>query len=136
MRDQEKILERVQQNGIKIDYVSAYINKLFRTKLAHTTLLALAKAISESTGIQLDRLAKRYKSALLCWYSENWDKLQNQIRNFNINSIANECQITFNNLESQNYSIQGPSSLPKRDHVDSMKIRSIDPTDLYSLLNH
>ncbi|EAX93545.1 hypothetical protein TVAG_203360 [Trichomonas vaginalis G3] len=72
-RDHEMILERIKKNGVKMDFVSAYIDKIFGMHVTISPLLEFALHISHQFGLKVDRLAKRNRNALLCWFSENWE---------------------------------------------------------------
>lgn len=136
MRDQDKIMKRVQINGIKIDFVTTYINRYFKTRLAHTTLLALAKAISERIDIKLDRLAKRYKSALMCWYAENWDIIQTQLKNYNIDMLMSDGSSSYQSSPSPQYSSADSIGSPCESPSSECPRMSIDPSDISTLLNY
>lgn len=76
IRDYEKIKQRITDVGIKMDIVSAYLDHLFGSHVTALSLLKNANHYAKKIGIQVDRLAKRNRSAMLCWYAENWDKIK------------------------------------------------------------
>ena len=67
----------------KIDYVSSFIDKFFGTHVTITILLSLANIVVSQNHIKLDRLARRNRSALLCWYAENWNVIDPILRDKN-----------------------------------------------------
>ncbi|EAX95133.1 hypothetical protein TVAG_385210 [Trichomonas vaginalis G3] len=121
-RDYECIKKRMMVNGVKTDYVSAYMEKQIGEHVTLVNLLSIAEVISNQLNLKIDRLAKRNRSALLCWYAENWDKISplllvmnNKLRSF-IRS-PKKCdskEYTFSNSSSDEY---------------------FDPSDINTLLN-
>lgn len=84
MRDYETVQRRIKMNGeTKIDYVSSFIDKFFGTHVTITILLSLANIVVSQNHIKLDRLARRNRSALLCWYAENWNVIDPILRDKN-----------------------------------------------------
>lgn len=73
IRDYEKVQKRIKVNGAKVEKVSTFIDKYFGTHVTIAILTSLAKIIMGRYALKLDRLARRNRSALLCWYAENWD---------------------------------------------------------------
>lgn len=84
LRDYEKIQKRVKQNEGRLEFITEYLDHYFGAHVNTVILNSLAKIIMETYGISLDRLAKRNRSALLCWYSENWDKIYPVLNALNI----------------------------------------------------
>ncbi|EAX95530.1 hypothetical protein TVAG_126600 [Trichomonas vaginalis G3] len=121
-RDHKMIFERVKLNGIKMDFVSAYIDRIIGTKVTYLNLLSFAIDISSVLEIKLDRLAKRNRNALLCWYAENWERIQPHIQKLKTMKEYN--------LKTQiDLSI---SNSPQNHQIDE----KVDPTNLWQLLNH
>ncbi|EAY01807.1 hypothetical protein TVAG_273180 [Trichomonas vaginalis G3] len=87
--DKEKIEERITQNGSKIEVVSLYIDRYFSTHVTSAILLSFSKIISEQLNIKVDRLAKRNRSALLCWYAEHWDQIFPILKARDLDSVIN-----------------------------------------------
>lgn len=83
VRDFKKLQRRIKENGEKFNFVGEYLDRYFGTHVNALILNSLAKIIMEKHGLQLDRLAKRNRSALLCWFSENWDLVQPVLRQLN-----------------------------------------------------
>ena len=79
-RDYERIQTRIQQNGSKIEYVSNFLDRYFRTHVTSVILLSLARIFIRKLDLTLDRLAKRNRTALLCWFAENWDPIYAQLK--------------------------------------------------------
>lgn len=130
MRDQEKIIRRVQLNGLKIDFVAAYIDRYFKTHLTYSPLLALAKKITECSSVKLDRLAKRNRSALLCWYAENWDIAQAKIKCFDASLLPF--------LDSSDSVVSSPEEVRPIINVSQCSPTAnnmVDPSDILQLLN-
>lgn len=74
-RDHNRIVMRMEQIGVKMDYVSACLEKMCKTKLTSSYLLFIANGLISKLHIPIDRLAKRNRTALLCWYAEHWEEV-------------------------------------------------------------
>lgn len=72
IRDHEKISKRMNNLGVKYDYVSAYFEKMIGPHFTAFSLLEIATRVATKLKLKLDRLAKRNRSALLCWFGEHW----------------------------------------------------------------
>lgn len=83
IRDNDLIQKRVVNTGSKLQYVTEYIDRYFRTHVTSEILMSLAKIAIEKHNLQIDRLAKRNRTALLCWYSENWDAILQVLNEYN-----------------------------------------------------
>lgn len=75
IRDHKMLTQRIKKLGIKFDYVTAYLEHIHGIHNTVCQLLTQASIYSEIINIKIDRLAKRNKQALLCWYTENWDSV-------------------------------------------------------------
>ncbi|EAX92297.1 hypothetical protein TVAG_108140 [Trichomonas vaginalis G3] len=71
-RDYEKIQKRIVNMGSKVDFVNSYVDKSFGTHVNIEILTSIAKIVEQKYHVPLDRLAKRNRKAMLCWYAENW----------------------------------------------------------------
>ncbi|EAX84810.1 hypothetical protein TVAG_291120 [Trichomonas vaginalis G3] len=83
MKDHDDILQRINQNGIKMDLVTAIIESSYGGHITIEPLLSFANKMAKKYGLNLDRLAKRNRSALLCWYTENWATINTHIADIN-----------------------------------------------------
>lgn len=70
------IEERVAKNNKNFEKVVNFMAKNLRPGFTCIEMLQLAAHVSDSLGIYLDRMAKRNRKALICWFSEHWDKIQ------------------------------------------------------------
>ncbi|EAX73712.1 hypothetical protein TVAG_332230 [Trichomonas vaginalis G3] len=70
-RDYEKIQKRIVNMGSKVDFVNSYVDKFFGTHVNIEILTSIAKIVEQKYHVPLDRLAKRNRKAMLCWYAEN-----------------------------------------------------------------
>lgn len=59
-----------------MDLVTAYLENMFGHHLTTMFLLDLAADLEKKINIEVDRLARRNRQALLCWFAENWEKIQ------------------------------------------------------------
>lgn len=87
-RDSMKINDRIKINGGKIEYVSDYINRLFDTHVTSSILISLANIFLDRLNLKLDRLAKRNRTALLCWYAENWNVILCVLQQMDFSSLS------------------------------------------------
>jgi len=74
-RDQCSLRSRMMANSEKIPYILSYLAHFTDHKLSHKRLLYLAEKITQISSLTIDRLAKRYRDALLCWFSQHWRKI-------------------------------------------------------------
>lgn len=124
-RDNERIEKRKIRNGMKTEYIYAYFNRLIGSHVTFPLLLNFAKIFSQDLQLNIDRLAKRNRSALLCWYAENWEDikpaLHRVVKDLNIQSV-----------------VGNKSSQIKNEIVISQitSQKSFDPSDITQLLNH
>lgn len=81
IRDNEKMELRVHRLGNRIDMVSAKLEVMFGDKFTCSTLLTQAGQLAEALHLKIDRLARRYRKGILCWYTENWDRLEPLLSN-------------------------------------------------------
>lgn len=110
-RDHMEIVSRLQSNGVKIDLVTEILEMAYGGHFTVEALLNFARNLAKVNQIKIDRLAYRNRSALLCWYSENWNLITPHLHDF------------------KNYNVPKPKDLmTKMDHVD--------PSDIHQLLNY
>lgn len=125
VRDHSRVLERIDKNGIKVDYVGAYIDKLFGRHIKCAILLEYATRIANTMHLKLDRLAKRNRNALVCWYAENWEVVLPFLMEFRLND----------DLWQKIHQTSPPSPLPPEEQpID--KAKQVDILDIYQLLNY
>lgn len=125
MRDHEQIFQRIRLNGIKMDFVSAYIDREIGYRVTYLSLLSFAMWLTKRLDIKIDRLAKRNRNALLCWYAENWDTIQPHI---------NELKTYITKMSISN---DGDMSSPANDNTKlQIEEESVDPSNIFSLLNN
>lgn len=75
IKDHEDVMVRIYNNWVRLDLVTKIIEINYGGKVRLETLLEFAIYLTKLLNIKLDRLAKRNRSALLCWFSENWDMI-------------------------------------------------------------
>lgn len=123
IRDYERIQRRIQYNGDKVRKVSNYIDNYFGTHVTIAILTSLAKIVMGKYKVTLDRLARRNRSALLCWYAENWDIISDILKEKN-----------FKNLIKPLNTIQEQNLVQKKKEISKPAV--YDPFDLAVLLNY
>lgn len=72
IRDHEKIVKRMDNAGVKFDFVAAYFEKIIGPRYTVSSMLEIASNLANNMHLKIDRLAKRNRSALLCWFAEHW----------------------------------------------------------------
>lgn len=117
LKDHDDVVQRIQNIGVKMDLVTAIIESKYGGRITIEPLLSFAMLMTKKLGLNLDRLAKRNRSALLCWFAENWSAISPYINDIN----------------------------PYRNHSASVKMENItppnekeyiDPSDIRMLLNY
>ena len=71
-KDQGLTANRLRQNEGKISSVVNRLEYLLGQSPQKKDLLVLARQLCQLCGLELDRLAKRSRDCLICWYCENW----------------------------------------------------------------
>lgn len=127
IRDYQKIQMRIKNNGAKVEKVSQFIDKYFGTHVTIAILTSLAKIIMGKYALRLDRLARRNRSALLCWYAENWDIIYPLLCDADFEKKVKYLKRSISVAEI-NQKLEKPVS-----HVPTMDY--FDPSDLMNLLN-
>lgn len=124
VRDHEKIKKRLEYNGIMPDYISAYLEKSIGRHISSTSLLSLASDIEYEFNLKIDRLARRNRQALLCWFAENWNIILPAInKKINLSILSDKDQYSDSPKESDCASDPGTFNI------------KFDPSDLNQLLN-
>lgn len=118
IRDYERLKKRIKKIGIKMDLVSAYFENIFGGHVTTLFLLNLAADLEKKIHVEVDRLARRNRQALLCWFAENWDKVKPIILEEKVQKLLNQ------------------SNLITKDITKEAKDTEIDISDLKQLLNH
>jgi hypothetical protein len=103
-RDQELIVARVRENRGTLDRVTRELEYLCGESPQKKDLLVIARRLCNKSGLALDRLAKRSKDCLLCWFCENWATLEPDFR-----SLCTEQTGAFNSRNSCQRSATGKS---------------------------
>jgi hypothetical protein len=79
-RDQELIVARVRENRAALHRVTKELEYLCGESPQKKDLLVIARRLGGKLGIVLDRLAKRSRDCLLCWFCENWTTVEADFR--------------------------------------------------------
>lgn len=122
-RDFESIQKRIRSNSDKLEYVSSYIDRYFGTHVTSAILLSLARIIVENYNIKIDRLAKRNRSALLCWYAENWTLIHGMLKGMSLSSLMNLTSSPTSDADIE------------KNSEPIVEQKYVDPLDISSLLN-
>ncbi|EAX96331.1 hypothetical protein TVAG_148330 [Trichomonas vaginalis G3] len=124
LRDHDRILKRLQSNSIMPDYVCAYLEKTLKKHVTLASLLSIARPIVNDLNLKMDRLAKRNRDALLCWFAENWDYIYPYI--------------SMNDYRYDNCLQNGDSDTIQEKELRTEEVslsHSFNPLDVTSLLN-
>ncbi|EAX93628.1 hypothetical protein TVAG_336140 [Trichomonas vaginalis G3] len=126
IRDYKRIQHRVKMHAEKIDFVSSYIDRYFGTHVTIAILTTLAKITMEKYNLTLDRLERRNRIALLCWFARNWGFVYPILKDkdFRSNLMKIFCQLN---------STFRPQEFPT---IPNLQGSYIDPSDLSFLLNY
>lgn len=123
MRDHEKIQKRIQTNGVLPDYISVYLERYFQQRFTASTFLSIANNLISNLNLRIDRLAKRNRQALLCWFAENWNTIHPHLKYFK------------NHVNYLSKSSDSDSIKDGFDDSDFVAIGNINPMDVSQLLN-
>lgn len=118
IKDHEKVRIRVLNAGNKLDHVIEYLESVFGPHITVYMLLKEANVLSERLGLTIDRLATRNRSALFCWFTENWEQIFKYLPKLS------------DSYKSQIVQPKLPSFHPK------IQCEEIDITDITNLLNY
>jgi hypothetical protein len=72
-KDQLETRKRIQRNEAQWCVVKPKLHYYFGTILQRKRLLAVARKIE---ALKLDRLAKRSRDCICCWFCENWIEIE------------------------------------------------------------
>lgn len=86
----EDIIERVRKNEGYFEMVKYFINDYLGNGYTNAQLVSLARYFSNECSIYLDRMAKRNRNALLCWFSENWLSILPHLTSSNVMFLKKE----------------------------------------------
>ena len=75
MIEQEDLNRRIRRNQASIPQISYFMDRFFGGNLRLKEATALASNLAKHIGLKLDRVAKRHKPAMICWFCENWNCL-------------------------------------------------------------
>jgi hypothetical protein len=75
-KDQGLISARVRQNTPALTFITRRLEALYGLPLQKKDLLVVARELCGMAPLILDRLAKRSRDCLLCWFCENWIVLE------------------------------------------------------------
>jgi hypothetical protein len=70
-KEQRKCAERVRRLEAQFAEMKKFLTAVTGGRLAVRNLLGLANHIAEERHIKVDRVARRLKDALICWFCEN-----------------------------------------------------------------
>lgn len=126
IRDYERIRHRVNSNLTQIEFISNFLDRYFHTHVTAEILLNLANIFIKKLDLKIDRLAKRNRSALLCWYAENWDSIYPHLKGYNFYMFLNKCE---SHEDSTFNKEQTTTSEPDEN------TQGLDPSNILSLLN-
>ncbi|KAH0788594.1 hypothetical protein GPJ56_007276 [Histomonas meleagridis] len=71
-REKERINDRLHGFDPKDNIAWKEITKRFGTNIKQPELLSIAEVLANYANVKLDRDAKRRKTVLIKWFSENW----------------------------------------------------------------
>lgn len=126
IRDNKKVKGRVKMNGENFEYVSNYFVKFFGSYVTIALLTVLAKFIIKKRRLKIDRLSRRNRSALLCWYAENWDVIHPILKDHRTKEKIKNLVIESRSQENER---------KNRPFGKQIKLE-VDPSDIRSLLNY
>jgi hypothetical protein len=79
-KDHKLINDRARKNGNLMPAVSKELELLCSQSLQKKDLIVVARTVSTLCDIPLDRLAKRSRGCLICWFCEHWPDVVTTLR--------------------------------------------------------
>ncbi|EAX95366.1 hypothetical protein TVAG_425500 [Trichomonas vaginalis G3] len=116
----DDISKRINEAGVHVNIVQYVLFGVLGNAFKNTELLDLAVKVSQKLGIYIDRMAKRNKTALLCWFAENWMAIYPYLCSQNM-------------IHSQKHI---GNNIIIGDLKQNVVKKEIDPTNVLQLLNH
>lgn len=123
IRDHEKISQRMNNLGIKLDIVTAYFEQHLGPHVTAMSLLQIAFAVASKLNIKIDRLAKRNRTALFCWFAEQWNNIFPYL--FISSKCKNECTISYDHEVSTRELIESKMQNTSLTHLDRLDINKL-----------
>jgi hypothetical protein len=75
LKDQEAAIERRRRVGPSFDKMTKILNVMLNGQATCAELRRFATVLGGARGLKLDRLAKRTKECLICWFCEHFPQL-------------------------------------------------------------
>lgn len=105
-RDHEETNSRRRRFGIFYDQIYQILNRVFLETPKQKELLNFAMILAKKHKLQIDRLAKRTYTCLICWFCEYWKIISSDVLIYKLNGKEIPQPIISNNNnandESQN----------------------------------
>jgi hypothetical protein len=76
LKDQDLTADRMRQNAAVLGPVCSRLEYLCGPSPQKKDLLVVARELSVPCHVSLDRLAKRSRDCLLCWFCEHWQAIE------------------------------------------------------------
>lgn len=114
MHEQEVVNSRMKKAGGNFQLISNQLNSIYGKILSFNDLMFIADSATKKTQIKIDRISKRSKSALICWFCEHWENIKNILSDI---PIANQSEIKYSSNEeelSQDQIFIVPTKDPKK----------------------
>ena len=73
--EQENLNKRIKRNQPLYSEVQRFLDRFFGGNFHLKEAVALASNICTYSSAKLDRIAKRHKPAIICWFCENWQSI-------------------------------------------------------------
>ena len=72
IKEKDRIFQRMSGFDPKDNQAWREITARFGSNIKHPELLSIAEVLAKNANVKLDRDAKRRKTVLIKWFSENW----------------------------------------------------------------
>lgn len=72
LKEQKIVNQRIKDCGESFQTIPKLLDSVFHTTLTFTDYKNIAEELTRFIPIKIDRLSKRNKSAMICWFAENW----------------------------------------------------------------
>ena len=76
LSEQNQVNEKIKKLGDRYTEISTEIQRALGYHDQFKVMTDIAQKICNEMNLNLSRLIKRHKAAMICWYAENWDRVR------------------------------------------------------------
>ena len=110
IHEQEQVNNRIKNAGSLFEIVTKELKNIFHKNLNFPELRNIADMAIKGTDLKVDRLSKRNKNAMICWFCENWETIRGTIHKMGDNKSDPD-----NSSNQEEFSTDEPFIVPTKD---------------------